>query len=326
MSKRGQLTLFIIIGLILLISLGLFFALRQPVTLEEPLRAPLEFRAAETIARDCIEQQLLKAATVVSAQGGYLIAPIDSFNVDGTPIGYGVDHGKPTLPSLESVENDITTFVATTLSGCVDGDALREQGYTFTDSVPDVTVDSSPTQLRAVVDWGARVGKASTQYTYGRVSGSLAIPYEQFYLSAASAADDARDGVVDISVLAADQFSHELLPHNTSHYLISTRLGNLTSENLIFLFAVRGKNLEPPRITVPQLLSLARDELRTLTVDVTDPDGGTVKLDVESAIATLSGNTLSIRSSVTGEYGVTINAVDDDMQRSSTTITVQVGG
>lgn len=68
MKKKGQVTIFIIIGLILITAIALFFVLSKqttPKTTEKPEENP------ETFLESCIEDKVKNAVEVISLRGGY---------------------------------------------------------------------------------------------------------------------------------------------------------------------------------------------------------------------------------------------------------------
>ena len=73
MAKRGQVTFFIIIGIILLIILGIYFALRATLTNEqiiEPAFAPIKNHVDS-----CIESTARQALYELGQNSGYLYPP-----------------------------------------------------------------------------------------------------------------------------------------------------------------------------------------------------------------------------------------------------------
>ena len=74
-SKRGQITVFIIIGLIILFSTAIFFYFKQAKVEEEVgagAKVPYEIQPVETYVTDCIETIAQEAVLKVGRTGGYL--------------------------------------------------------------------------------------------------------------------------------------------------------------------------------------------------------------------------------------------------------------
>jgi hypothetical protein len=207
----------------------------------------------------------------------------------------------------------------------VDTADFRKQGYVLGDGPIEVTVTSTATDTRASVNWRAVVTRANTSYMLNERSGSVPLPFASVYASVRAAADNAAAGdSMDLTALAADRYSHEIVPLNSSTFLIVTRTGNISSDSYTFVFAVQEQANHPPVITAPASLTLGRDEARTITITATDPDDDAVTLRAQSPIATLRGSQLEIRSSIAGTFTVKLIAEDDRHTTSSTTIEVTV--
>lgn len=77
--KRAQITMFVIIGIVLLLGAGLFFFISTELREDKPVvdvpDVSLETRPATQLIESCLESTAQIAIEKVSAQGGYMIAP-----------------------------------------------------------------------------------------------------------------------------------------------------------------------------------------------------------------------------------------------------------
>src|SRR3989338_2430498 len=77
-SKRAQVTVFIIIGLILVLALVLVIALKQEVVTFKPGEIiPTQKGKVEQFITACIEQAVGEALAIIGSQGGYISVPAD---------------------------------------------------------------------------------------------------------------------------------------------------------------------------------------------------------------------------------------------------------
>jgi len=67
-SKRGQITLFIVIGVLILIIVGIFLYVRAPVDEEE---VPRDVAPVKVFVEECLEDIGKEAVIENSIQGGY---------------------------------------------------------------------------------------------------------------------------------------------------------------------------------------------------------------------------------------------------------------
>jgi hypothetical protein len=275
--------------------------------------------------RTCIEQSLNQALQLVGAQGGYVFLPPGAVIRDTTGVAYGVRNRVVVLPSEEAMEAEMARYISSGLRACVDTEDFRKQGYSLGDGPIEVTVTSTATDTRASVNWRAAVTAANTTYMLNARSGSVLLSFASVYASVKSAAENAAAGdSVDITALAADGYSHEIVPLNSSAFLVVTRTGNISSQSYTFVFAVEEHPNHPPVIAAPASMTLGREEVRTIAVNVSDQDGDRVTLRAQSPLATLRGSQLEIRSSVAGTFTINLIAEDDRHATSSTSIEVTV--
>jgi hypothetical protein len=153
---------------------------------------------------------------------------------------------------------------------------------------------------------------------------TIAIPLGTIYQSVSAAAALATGNDIDLSQLAQDAFSHELVPYNASTFLVVTRAGQVSSNSYTFVFAVQATANHPPVINVPSTLAAGRDETVSLPLDVSDPDNDTFTLRTDSPVATVEGTTLKVHASAAGDYPVIITAEDSRHATAQAMIEVQV--
>ena len=77
LKKRGQVTYFIVVGILLVIAVGGFLYFRAQ---KEKIEAPLEEMDPEllpinTFVKSCLERDLVEGILILGAQGGYIKFP-----------------------------------------------------------------------------------------------------------------------------------------------------------------------------------------------------------------------------------------------------------
>ncbi len=144
MHKRGQITVFVILGILIIVVLAVIFYLYDlrisPLQQEQP---ELDFSRTEVLknyVEGCIEEAGDKAINFVGKQGGEIqpgfyqnwncIEPGRCDHVSYlcyTTENAACYNKKPFLKSF--VENEINTYVSRQISSCINLDNLRNQGY-----------------------------------------------------------------------------------------------------------------------------------------------------------------------------------------------------
>lgn len=155
--KRGQLSIFVIIGLVILLAILLFFIIRKPTTVALPPKlAPVEMHV-----RDCLQFTTIQALKELASHGGYItlpqqlvIKPLDPTESDAivlnpldnesaVPYWYylaGSNHCRichlTTLtPTVEEMERDVRSYILGHLHECINYGLF-----------PDITVTAAPEQ------------------------------------------------------------------------------------------------------------------------------------------------------------------------------------
>ncbi len=113
MRKRGQVTIFIIIAIIIVASTILFFIFRGKLGILESQANDPTYLFIES----CIEDTGKDAIYFISRNGGYFFSPAASTS-EGIPYYYY--NGKNYMPSIERIEEEISSYIEGTLSYCTE--------------------------------------------------------------------------------------------------------------------------------------------------------------------------------------------------------------
>ncbi len=112
MQKRGQITIFIIIAIIIVAGIAIFFSVRSQISI---INYPPEIQNVYSFVEKCIEETGNEVVYNVGTGGGYYLPP--EFSTDtGVPIYYS--DGKDYMPSKIQIENEISDFAGETLFFC----------------------------------------------------------------------------------------------------------------------------------------------------------------------------------------------------------------
>ena len=111
-NKRGQLTIFVIIAILIVGMILLFFIIREGI-LQNPLA--VESKEVYNFVQNCIEQEGIEIIYDIGRNGGYSF-PSEFSTGLGTPFYY--HDGKNYMPSEEQVENEISLYLDKILFFC----------------------------------------------------------------------------------------------------------------------------------------------------------------------------------------------------------------
>lgn len=128
LNKRGQVTVFIILGIILLLALVLIIALKKEVVIFKPEELiPAEKSQIENYITSCIGRLGQEALEQVGLQGGYVEVPARIVNDPNLHLKVSPMHSVPywaygqnqAIPSLEQIKQEIDNHVEKNLRSCL---------------------------------------------------------------------------------------------------------------------------------------------------------------------------------------------------------------
>ncbi|MEA3378464.1 MAG: hypothetical protein U9Q69_02375, partial [Nanoarchaeota archaeon] len=132
-KKRGQVTIFVILGIVIVALIVLFLAFRKdilPPSSQSGINS--EMRAAKKMIENCLEASADDHIRTIGIQGGYLTPGLDTFRLwNDTKISYLCFNleGKITcrnrLLTLRSMEEQLSRAIEKDLVTCVDLDEIR---------------------------------------------------------------------------------------------------------------------------------------------------------------------------------------------------------
>ncbi|MEN9626190.1 MAG: hypothetical protein RL557_518 [archaeon] len=146
-NSRAQTTIFIVIAVIIIVTAVAIFLARNTETSTNisSILAKLEVRTeasqVESSILDCIEQTSQDALTVIGIQGGYYEKPERSFDLEWTFIPYYYDEGDLLMPTQETIEKEIASYVDDNLHFCIEELDYDEFDVSFKDSKTSVHIE-----------------------------------------------------------------------------------------------------------------------------------------------------------------------------------------
>lgn len=167
-NRKAQVTIFIIIGIILVSIVSLFFIFREqimgPVSGEV---VPPEFESLHNSLLDCIEQTTTQGISILETQGGYIYPPefepgsryspfSSQFDFFGNPVPYWYYRSasnleKEQVPTKEEMQRQLSRFVEENVLSC-DLSSYREQGFIFSFGIPNATTKIFDSSVDVVVN------------------------------------------------------------------------------------------------------------------------------------------------------------------------------
>lgn len=173
--KKGQVTVFIILGIIIVAGISLFAyygkgigkssAEREAAILSSlpPDAASLRQETAEC------SQLLLEDAIITAGQYAGYNSPLENYlEESGVIFNYGYFEGANVLPSIEQVKLDISEYIETFLPGCV---GFENYPYEISQEAPKAEIFLEDGKVSAKVDYKITARKETKEF-------SIKEPYE----------------------------------------------------------------------------------------------------------------------------------------------------
>ena len=208
MGKRGQFTLFVVIGLVALFLVGLIFYFRGDILsftgISNELSYPSELQEVVDHVQECADSSSVDAVVGVGNYGGYYSLPGTSYTDEelGVAVPYYYYNGNDLMISKEYMENQLSQYVSFVFDSCVDLEQfsqynLATTGYTVTSTINNNSVD-------IVIDYPITA-------TIGESSYNLAVPYETSVDANLGFVYSVARQIVDAHVASPGEFSYTLL-------------------------------------------------------------------------------------------------------------------
>ncbi|MFT4310169.1 MAG: hypothetical protein ACMXYC_00905, partial [Candidatus Woesearchaeota archaeon] len=157
MSQRGQVTLFIILGIVLLFAVGLFFLFRSQIE-EVDVRAKVYANptsSLEAYVAQCMEDVTYEGLLLLGQQGGYIdLPPHIRFNpslsigsVPGSPLRTPLWGVEQTMPSMQEMEQELARFIQDDIMFCLQRMPIQVI------SEPEVRVEINQEDIMVFMDY-----------------------------------------------------------------------------------------------------------------------------------------------------------------------------
>ncbi|MEK6823832.1 MAG: hypothetical protein AABY06_02240 [Nanoarchaeota archaeon] len=175
MKKRGQVTIFIIIAILIVASVSGYFLFKNKIG---KIDVPTNIQPIETAFLSCLEDDVLTGVDVLESQGGYIELPefesgsdfmpfSSQLNFLGNPIPYwyyvsGNNIEREQVPSKEFMESELENFINGQIKNC-NLEKYYQEGYKISSGVPeaDVIIRDKDIKVELKMDLGINFGEES---------------------------------------------------------------------------------------------------------------------------------------------------------------------
>jgi len=160
MNKRGQVTIFIIIAIILIAAVALYFVLRDKISVD---KIPIEVEPVYTNLISCIEKTTEEGVEYLALHGGYYEVPKSiSIAYFAEDIPYYYLNSRKYVPSIERVEGELENYIHNYLSNCLNFEEFENQGFEIKEGDLLVSVNMKEEEIRTKLDYPLTIKKGKS--------------------------------------------------------------------------------------------------------------------------------------------------------------------
>ncbi|MFH1365278.1 MAG: hypothetical protein ABIH28_01715 [archaeon] len=174
--KRGQVTIFIILGILILGTVVLFLTFKSS---EIKIQLPISLEPVYISFLSCLEDDTLNGVNVLKSQGGYIYMPdfepgssympfSSQLDFLGNPIPYwyyvsGNNIPKEQVPTIGFMQDELDKFIEQKIRNCV-FDSYYSQGFEIDQGVPKSSVNIRDGKILVNLDMPINITKANESF------------------------------------------------------------------------------------------------------------------------------------------------------------------
>jgi|TARA_B100001971_G_scaffold43852_1_gene38799 hypothetical protein len=239
MKKRGQLTIFILVAIVI-IAIVLAYFLFFKKNLSEYSNPDVE--KTHVIIKDCIESNLVDSIRLIGLQGGYFTLPERYFETELSRIAYGYYNRENTLISISKMEDEIDSYIEVALPLCVDENNLDDLNIEKKEVNAKVNIKKN--SVSAKIDFPVCITKEeSTSCLKKDYSSEIEVRLGDIHNIAANIINQKikYPDLIDLTYLSSFSYSVSILPYDSNIfiYLITDENYELNEVPYVFRFAMR---------------------------------------------------------------------------------------
>ena len=294
MAKKGQLTILITIGVVILILAGIILYLRstgreaQKAPAErETLQFPTELKPVGLFIQTCLESEAEKTINKTAIQGGRPLAPRHPYEWEGMILSHGYYMGINDLPTLEEMQNEMNAYLQIHIQDCLGGlQNFKDRGMNLQIGQIEpnfkVGTDAVVVELKYPITLVGETGQVLIEKF------NAVIPSRLGYLH------DAARKMVEQDISGATTFSF-VSQFDLSSYLFPASEADLvmlflSKDSSFYIINTYGNNSNPEIMPIDNIRVSVGQPI-SFYVNATDPDGDILKFGDDTDLFDINSET-----------------------------------
>ncbi len=189
MQKKGQVTIFVIVGLIILATFVVFLVTKTMVVTNQSDRSAVSVSSVKLFIESCLKHSAIQGISDVLSRGGYYQLhgqDVFTFTQQGgqhdVTLPYYFIQGRQELPSLDNIEREAAKSTIVFLDSCIDNfTSFKEQGYNIEVTPPQVTISFLQGKTKASLVWSGEVTKGSQTREFSMFVEDISFDFRKKY-------------------------------------------------------------------------------------------------------------------------------------------------
>jgi len=320
--KKGQTTLFIILGIIILFAALLTFYLTRP---QIDIQEVLEYKGPEGV-RNYVEACLKSSAEIgvqlLGVQGGHIYLPESYLTTDYAEVSYNYFERTNLVPSIENMQEELNQFIADATLDCV-GDFSAVQGALV--KKENITIITLINEDNMVVDANFKLTIDDNTQT-NKFTQNLDIRLGKMHEYVNQIVDHTVSDPdwIDFTFLSSFDFSVSMTPLPGNNLLISMTDTEtfIQGTDFIYLIALHYKENQPPSLPIPDSFNLTDEVQFFYKVNSIDPEDDPITFEDDHGLFDITQQgVISFVPHIPGSYDVTITVKDNRENVNSKVVT-----
>ncbi|MCX8194293.1 MAG: hypothetical protein N3G19_02960 [Candidatus Pacearchaeota archaeon] len=244
-SKKGQVTLFIIIAILIVAVAVAGYFIYQNYQKVRQERFAAEVAPIKAYVEDCLMKTGKDALILVGMQGGF-IEPKLKVEAGEWNISYWIYNGQDKTPSLETISNEISKHIETFLPFCTMAFYGFQNTYIIDEGTVKATTTFRPGEVKITVKWPLIIARKmnNEKVRIEDFSVKLLVNLLDIYNLASKIVENEKSSqYLDLEMLANSNFDIAIMPYDnkTLIYAISDNKSIIYNAPYTFMFATKSK-------------------------------------------------------------------------------------
>lgn len=305
-GKKGQLTLFIIMGAIVLVAVMIyFFLLRTPGVVSQDVAGLTPY------IDTCIQDTLVNGVNLLSVQGGHIVLPEYYMVTDYGAVSYVYKDKENLLVTLEGMQNELAGYIEDTLEVCFGNfTSFAEQGWSFEKGSVSAKATITRDRVIADVSYPLQFNRDNDLVKFNNFRSEVVINlYDAHQTVDAIIAKTVSDpDFIDLTFLSEFNGKVDVIPEDEDFvYTVTYDTG---AEPYVFIAAFSVPVNEAPIVEFSDM-ELVDGQDYSFNVSVSDPEGDSFVCSDDTAMFDITDDCrIDFVPEIPGHYNVTIFAED----------------